>query len=200
MGRYVVSLDSREARKEQLAGGKGANLARLRREGFPVPPGYVITPVALRALLSQPSIALVAQKTDWSEDELQQIRAFLHDWPLPDGLSRRVARAYETLGGSVAVRSSMVGEDSPLASFAGQLDTILNVQGDEALLDAVKRCWASAFDPRVFAYLKERADASSVAPVLASLSVAVVVQRMVDAQAAGVAFSAAEPSITSVFA
>src|SRR5690606_32739699 len=86
--------------------------------------------------------------------------------------------------GAVAVRSSATAEDLPGAAFAGQQDTYLNVTGDDAVVDAVSRCWASLWTERAIAYRRRRGiDPGDVA-------IAVVVQRMVEAEAAGVMFSA----------
>ena len=94
-----------------------------------------------------------------------------------------ITRAYAALSGAVAVRSSATAEDLPEASFAGQQDSFLNVAGADEVLDAVRACWASLFTPRAVAYRESRPD-------LGRLSIAVVVQRFVAAEASGVAFTA----------
>jgi phosphohistidine swiveling domain-containing protein len=100
-----------------------------------------------------------------------------------------IRRAYRRLGGSVAVRSSMVGEDSAHASFAGQLGTSLHIGDEGALLAAIRHCWASVFSTRLLSYWAHRqASAGDLLPE--RLAIAVIVQRMVDARAAGVAFTA----------
>jgi phosphohistidine swiveling domain-containing protein len=188
MDRYVLSLDTRSALQETRAGGKGANLARLRRAGFRVPPGFVITSAAFHRLLEHYGLEGHARRRKWSTEDLEQSREGLMDLPMPHALSRSITKAYQKLGGRVAVRSSMVGEDTAVASFAGQLDTILDVQGHTELLEAVKRCWASVFTRRLIKYMNEREPLSGGLPE--SFAVAVVVQRMIEARAAGVAFSA----------
>ncbi len=153
-------------------------------------------------------------------DLLQAARQALLAWEMPAPLHRAVLCAYHRLGGGpVAVRSSMVGEDGCGGSFAGQLDTVLDVSGEDALLDAVRRVLASAFGDRLWAYLKKGAhtvsaqanldphapsalnalpapraphppDAHSAThPGTSPPSLAVVVQRMVRAEVSGVAFS-----------
>jgi phosphohistidine swiveling domain-containing protein len=189
MSRYIVSLDSRSAQQEALAGGKGASLARLRRLGFQVPQGFVVTSAAFQAFLADFGIQVLTQRMDWAEKDLERICELLLACRLPDRVARPIARAYHKLGGRVAVRSSMLGEDTDIISFAGQLDTVLNVSGAEECLRAVRRCWASIFNWRLFNYLVER-EASSPDAIIESFSMAVVVQQMVDAKAAGVAFSA----------
>jgi phosphohistidine swiveling domain-containing protein len=188
MSRYIVDLDSRAALQETRAGGKGANIARLRRQGFRVPPGFVIVPTAFQNFLADFDIETLTQRRDWGERDLERIQEMLMVCRIPDRLTRPIDRAYHRLGGPVAVRSSMVGEDADLASFAGQLDTVLNVAGTGEILQAVRQCWVSVFNPRLLDYLAGR-EADSSSKLLEDFAIAVVVQRMVDAEAAGVAFS-----------
>jgi len=189
MSRYIVSLDDKSAQCEGRAGGKGANLAWLRRNSFNVPPGFVITSMAFQDFLNNFGIEMLAQRRDWTQGDLERIRELLQACRIPDQLAHSVVRAHRKLGGRAAVRSSMIGEDMHTTSFAGQLDTTLNVEGKDELFKAVKRCWASMFNWRLFSYLMEHETASSET-ILGCFSIAVVVQRMVDAKAAGVAFSA----------
>lgn len=189
MARYIVGLDSHRALDPRLAGGKGAGLAQLRRYHFNVPPGFIITPDAFRDFLTGFGVEEIAQKNRWSPGALRLIANFLQEQPLPGPLAAPLSHAYRRLGGPVAVRSSMVGEDTATASFAGQLETTLQVTDEAALLAAVKRCWASLFNERLLAYLLQR-EQVTLNTVLDSFAIAVVVQRMVPAQAAGVAFSA----------
>jgi phosphohistidine swiveling domain-containing protein len=189
MGRYVLSLNTRSALQETRAGGKGASLARLRRAGFQVPPGFVITAPAFEVFLAYHNLDSLQQGKTWSQGDSEQNQALLLSLPIPPRLSNPILRAYRKLGGPVAVRSSMIGEDSAVASCAGQLDTVLNVDSEPQVLEAVKRCWASLFNWRLLAYLDERLPQSS-GPMAEELAIAVVLQRMVEAKAAGVAFSA----------
>jgi phosphohistidine swiveling domain-containing protein len=189
MKHFVVSLDSRAALRESCAGGKGASLARLRRQGFAVPRGFAITSTAFQEFLADFGIEVLTQRREWIESDLEHIRELITSCRIPDHLVVPIARAYRKLGGPVAVRSSMVGEDAYIASFAGQLDSALNVKGEKELLRAVKKCWASVFNWCLYRYLTKR-EAASPSTLLECFSVAVVVQHMVDAQAAGVAFSA----------
>ncbi len=195
MAALVLSLSSRRACDPSIAGGKGAGLARLLRAGFPVPPGFVITTAAFReplALATKPAqsrplldaTGAMIGEGKGSPIDLDRARRLCLEWPFPDRLRRAIVRARSRLGpGPVAVRSSLVGEDSGAASFAGQLDTVLGVEGDDALLEAVRRVLASAFGDRLWSYMGQIAS-------LPSLSLAVVVQPMVRAVVSGVAFSA----------
>jgi len=179
LGNPVVVLSSRRAADVSLTGGKGASLARLIRHGFPVPPGFVITTVALRDPLE-------AARRLVDGRGLEAARRHCLEWNMPGPLGRAVLRAArEIVPGPAAVRSSLVCEDSTSLSCAGLLDTVLNVEGEPALLDAVRRTLASAFGDRLWAYL---ARGGTDAP-RASVCLAVVVQRMVEATASGVAFS-----------
>jgi phosphohistidine swiveling domain-containing protein len=189
MKRRIVRLDSRLALQEMYAGGKGASLAWLRRQGFSVPQGFIITSTAFREFLADFGIEVLAQRIDWIESDLERICELLVSCRIPDRLMSPIMKAYHKLGGPVAVRSSMVGEDTDAASFAGQLDSVLNVRGEKELTRTVKKCWASVFNGCLFSYLTKH-EATSPEALLECFSIAVVVQRMVDAKAAGVAFSA----------
>jgi rifampicin phosphotransferase len=173
-----IVLDLGELRAGDLpkVGGKAANLGELIAAGLPVPGGFCVTTDAY---------AEVATGVD-TDAPPERVRDALRAAPVPDGVAAAVRAAYRGLGDDVpvAVRSSATAEDLPTASFAGQQDTYLNVVGAEAVLDAVRRCWASLWTDRAVAYRRE----AGVAP--AGVRLAVVVQRMVDAQVAGVLFTA----------
>ncbi|QJW97383.1 PEP/pyruvate-binding domain-containing protein [Frigoriglobus tundricola] len=142
-----------------LVGGKGLGLGKTATAGLPVPAGFVLTTQAYRRAVER------------------GIRA-------DAGLGRAITGAYESLGaGPVAVRSSATAEDAADTSFAGQQETILGVRGAEALIDAIERCWRSLFTDRAVAYReKQNVDA-------AGLAMAVVVQKLVPAESAGVLFT-----------
>ena len=172
----VRSLDELTAADLSEAGGKGANLGELRRAGFPVPDGFVITTAAY---------ALAAEAAGVTGETPATARVRLAASPVPAGIADAVREAYRALGAStVAVRSSATAEDLPDASFAGQQDTILGVAGDDAVLDAVRKCWASLWNDRAIAY-RQTHDVPT-----RGLRLAVVVQRMIDAESAGVLFTA----------
>lgn len=189
MNPYVKPLKDKTLLSTSVAGGKGASLAQLQRRGFNVPPGFVITAQAFQDFLAAFGIEVLTRREDWNKNDVERIRELLTACHIPEQLSTPIIQAYRKLGGPVAVRSSMVGEDAYTASFAGQLDTVLNVEEEQELLHAVKTCWASVFNWRLLNYLSER-EAISLDRLLESFAIAVVVQQMVEAQAAGVAFSA----------
>ena len=154
MPRATLGLDARAARRVRTAGGKGARLARLRRAGFRVPDGFVVTTDALRPTLATARTLLLESDPQLDRAAVGELQARLLALPLPPRLRRAVGRAYRRLGGPVAVRSSLVGEDAPQASFAGQLDTILDVDGEEEVLSALRRCCASLFNDRLVRYVR----------------------------------------------
>lgn len=169
-----------------LAGGKGANLGELLRAGFPVPPGFVVTTAAYDEVVSRNGRGeIIARALRAERDPGAVIRNALGTAPIPTDVAQEILAAYERLGeGPVAVRSSATAEDLPDAAFAGQQDTFLNVVGTDAVLRAVRRCWASLWTDRAIAYRARQ----SLDPTAVKL--AVVVQRMVPAEVAGVMFTA----------
>jgi pyruvate,water dikinase len=163
-----------------VAGGKGANLAELVRAGFAVPDGFVVTTAAYDHFVAHNGLAPPA-----GAEAAGALQSAFEAGKIPPEVARAVRLAYEQLGGGpVAVRSSATAEDLPEAAFAGQQDTFLNVAGAEAVLAAVRGCWASLWSERAIAYrARQGVDEQAV-------KLAVVVQRMVFAEAAGVLFTA----------
>ena len=194
----VIGLDDARA-ETAVVGGKGASLARLARAGFRVPPGFQVTTSAYldfidRGGLRESVLAAVSGPSGSGEGgsgeggfdaAAARIRELFAGQPLPDPTAAAIASAYAALGDDVpvAVRSSATVEDLPGMSAAGQHDTYLNVRGGATVLDAVQRCWASLWSARAIDY---RAHAG-VGP--GDVSIAVVVQQLVPAEAAGVMFS-----------
>ena len=200
-GGLVLDLAQLNAGMLALVGGKAANLGELLSAGLPVPGGFCLTTAAYRQATGAPDDvlpALAAVHAALGDEAAARgaspdvaglagtARAAILAAPIPAGVALAVEQAYTALGTDVpvAVRSSATAEDLPFASFAGQQDTYLNVVGAAAVLDAVRRCWASLWTDRATAY---RATLG-IDP--AAVSLAVVVQRMVDAEAAGVMFTA----------
>lgn len=185
----ILPLTSLGAADIPLAGGKGANLGELIRAGFPVPEGFVVTTAAYSMMADRAALGLLVEQgleTRTSSDGLAaRLRETVQAAGLPQDVRDAIARAYDTLGGGpVAVRSSATAEDLAGAAFAGQQDTFLNVIGHDAVLDAVLDCWASLWTDRAVAY-REHAGTGH-----RGVSIAVVVQRLVPAETAGVLFSA----------
>ena len=196
MGRYVSALHEIDRRQVALAGGKAAHLGELSRiEGVRVPAGFCVTTDAFRRIVANaPSMdeRLERLARVRPEDREQigalsaEIRCIIEEIAVPDELAAAIARELGRLGerDAYAVRSSATAEDLPTASFAGQQDTYLNVVGPEAILRHVSRCWASLFTERAVTYRQRNGvDHRTV-------GMAVVVQRMVFPQAAGILFTA----------
>ncbi|HWJ53337.1 MAG TPA: PEP/pyruvate-binding domain-containing protein, partial [Propionibacteriaceae bacterium] len=178
----VIAISTARHDDLDLAGGKGANLGELVAAGFPVPDGFVVSTAAYDSAVEQGGLrSLITERTG---DDGAAIRAAFERSTVPDAVAAAITEAYADLGGGpVAVRSSATAEDLAGAAFAGQQDSYLNVIGTAAVVDAVRRCWASLWSDRAIAYRRhQRIDDDP--------RMAVVVQRMVDAEAAGVMFTA----------
>ena len=177
-----------------LAGGKGANLARLTQAGLPVPDGFILTTQAYRDFvvanqLEERILAALPAEASLDPDALeassQQIRALFAAGQMPTPLEADLHFAYAALGMlPVAVRSSATAEDTLELSFAGQQDTYLNIIDDTALRNAVVNCWSSLWTARAIGYRTHNGVPH------AGLSLAVVVQRMVPSDVSGVLFTA----------
>jgi rifampicin phosphotransferase len=191
----VVALDAPAATREQV-GGKGASLARLAAAGLPVPPGFHVTTAAYRRFVAEHGLqaqilaAVSAVRVDQPatlDAASQHIAGLFAQHLIPDAIVAPIRQAYADLGRldlPVAVRSSATAEDLPELSFAGQQETYLNMYGSAMVLEAVKRCWASLWTARAIGYRTRH----GVAPE--DVSLAVVVQELVPAEAAGILFTA----------
>lgn len=182
----VLPLDELAGSDLAVAGGKGANLGELIRVGLPVPPGFVVTTASYDRFVAHNHLGeIIARALREEPISGATIRGAFEGAPIPPEVERDVVAAYAQLvRGPVAVRSSATAEDLPGAAFAGQQDTYLNIVGTEALLDAVRRCWASLWTDRAIAY-RERQEIDQQ-----TVKLAVVVQHMIPAEAAGVMFTA----------
>ena len=160
------------------AGGKGSSLARMAALGLPVPPGFVVPASALADAL--PDRGAELRRLAEAQDA-EGAQALIKTVELDPALRESVVRAYAALGPDdvpVAVRSSACAEDSEAASFAGQQETFLHVRGDDQVRARICDCWASFFSERALFYRGEKGS-------LSDLGMAVVVQRMVQADVAG---------------
>ncbi|MER7167423.1 rifamycin-inactivating phosphotransferase [Micromonospora sp. NPDC000207] len=195
-GPYVLGLDEVDRTQAVVVGGKGASLGELSRvDGVRVPAGFCVTTAAFRRTVARtPQVGDLIDRLfhlDPADGEAvralsARLRAAVAGAFVPDDVVAAIIDAHARLGadGAYAVRSSATAEDSPTASFAGQHDTHLDVVGPDAILGAVRRCWVSLFTDRAVAYRRRNGiDHRSV-------QMAVVVQRMVPADAAGVLFTA----------
>lgn len=183
----VLWLSEPACQDVSVAGGKGASLARMIEEGLPVPTGFVIPAPVLGRSVDVERLAGLAAARD--HEGLKQF------WPGVEPPREEISAAYETLAGGrttatykrvgaskVAVRSSACAEDSEEASYAGQQETYLGVEGADEVCRRVVDCWASFFSERALFYRQEKGS-------IEDLSMAVVVQKMVDPDKSGVMFT-----------
>ncbi|MDP3179475.1 MAG: PEP/pyruvate-binding domain-containing protein, partial [Spirochaetaceae bacterium] len=170
--RYIVPLAGAEERSLEELGGKALGLGRLIAAGFSVPPGFcvaasaykeaaeVLAPAiraALREALGEAlGTARIATGTEGLDAASERIRALILAAPFPAGPELEIRAAYRALrdgsGAAVAVRSSATAEDLPDLSFAGQQDSYLGVEGEDEVVEAIRRCWASLWTARAIGY------------------------------------------------
>jgi phosphoenolpyruvate synthase/pyruvate phosphate dikinase len=186
---YVVALADCEPSVEARVGGKAAGLGRLCAQQMPVPDGFAVTTDAYRdhvethSLLERVSELIAgASGPDGLARASKEIERVFLRTPLADELRDAVCAAYRRLGDDapVAVRSSATAEDTIDASFAGQQETYLWIRGGEAVLEHLRRCWASLFTPQAISYRADHQIAED------DLAMGVVVQHMVPASVSGV--------------
>ena len=195
MKSYTLPLSDPGADLETV-GGKGMSLAKLAKAGLPVPGGFHVTTEAYREFVTandlQTGINAALHLVDVTrlstlETASVTISKLFAQAKIPGGLANAIVNAYATLPGSnpaVAVRSSATAEDLPDASFAGQQDTYLNITGADQVLEATKKCWASLWTARAIGYRARQGIGAD------GVALAVVVQMLVNAEAAGIMFTA----------
>jgi pyruvate,water dikinase len=202
--KLILWFDSIELSDLAQVGGKNASLGEMRKEliskGVSIPDGFAITAFAYRHLLTTAGISeeITRLLSDLNTHDIknlsergQKIRSLIYNAEFPDDLHKEIIEAYKKLcseygaNTDVAVRSSATAEDLPNASFAGQQETFLNIQGEEVLIEACKKCFASLFTDRAISYRVDKGfDHMSVA-------LSIGVQKMVrsDLASSGVIFS-----------
>jgi len=181
-----------------LVGGKGANLGELLRNEIPVPNGFVVDSRTFMDFIERTEIknkiieileGLDVEDTEKLQEASRKIRELIESTPIPDDIIEEIKKAYKQLCEEegeevfVAVRSSATAEDLPEASFAGQQETFLNVRGEEDVVDKVRKCWSSLYTPRAIYYRIRQGFRHE------DVSIAVVVQRMVNSDKSGVMFT-----------
>jgi pyruvate,water dikinase len=195
----VAWFDELHATDTATAGGKGANLGELAGAGLPVPDGFVVTAAGYERAIDQGGVrdelrALFAEACRLVDDpaalaeSAERLRALVRKAAVPPAVADAVLAAYHRLGTDVpvAVRSSATAEDTAGTSFAGMHETFANVVGDAAVLERLVDCWTSLYGERVITYRASQGLTEEPA-------IAVVVQRMVASERAGVLFCA-DPS------
>ena len=192
---YTLPFNTTRATLETV-GGKGLSLSRMTAGGFPVPAGFHVTTSAYRHFVATNSLQtkiLELAKPEVVEGNLSYeaatsaIQSLFAEPQVPDEIIAEIHQAYDRMDVSepaVAVRSSANAEDLPDMSFAGQQDTYLNIRGEAALIDAVRRCWASLWTARALNYRYQMGIGHG------QVAMAVVVQRMAPADVSGILFTA----------
>lgn len=189
---YIRGFDALNKNDVAIAGGKGASLGEMTQASIPVPPGFVVTAQAFDEFLKITDLNVeldsILDGVDHNvihtiEEASQKIQALITNADMPVHISQEITKQFKKLGAKfVAVRSSATSEDSADAAWAGQLDSYLNVIEDK-VLESVQKCWASLFTPRAIFYRFEKGLHGK------PISVAVVVQKMVESEVSGIAFS-----------
>ncbi len=190
--KFIKDLENINKKDISIAGGKGASLGEMVKAGFPVPPGFVILASAFDKFLEKTDLNLEIKaqlrkvdpkRINTIDDASQILRSLIGRYEIPEDLKIEILKAFDKLKTKyVAVRSSATAEDSKVASWAGELESYLGVTKKE-LLDKVKKCWSSLFTPRAIFYrIEKKLDGKEI-------SVAVVVQKMVQSDVAGVVFT-----------
>jgi len=196
MSSFVLCFQDIDKTKLKVVGGKGSNLGELTKiQGILVPDGFCISTEAFKRIIGETSsinelldqLSLLKVEDRHKISELScEIRSFIEEIAIPQGINEEIARLLSRLGekNAYAVRSSATAEDLPTASFAGQQDTYLNIIGKEAILKHISKCWASLFTERAVIYrLQNGFDHRQV-------HLSVVIQKMVFPQVAGILFTA----------
>ena len=175
-----------------IAGGKGASLGEMINAKIPVPPGFVILAGVFDRFLEETNLTqeIEAQLKKVNYDDINSvdrvsnvIRDLIHDTKMPKDLKKEILFEFKKMKCKfVAVRSSATAEDSSIASWAGELESYLNTT-EKTLLENVKKCWSSLFTPRAIFYRKEKNLRN------AHVSVAVVIQEMVESEISGITFT-----------
>ena len=196
---YILNFEEVDSGSLPLVGGKNSSLGEMIRAGLRVPPGFAITTDSYLAFITEAGIKekIIDIVSDLDPDDVESIdqasdgiQSLMLRSPMPEQIGAAIKEAYAELcricsmeRTPVAVRSSATAEDLPTASFAGQQETYLWIQGAVQVIDKVQRCWASLFTPRAISYrIKNNFPHDKVL-------ISVGVQKMVNAKAAGVMFT-----------
>jgi pyruvate,water dikinase len=192
----VVWLSDVDKNDIPVVGGKAANLGELMRIEIPVPDGFVVDARTFRDFINKANLKekiypklrnLNVENTEELNRVSEEIRKMIEEAKIPAEIEMEIRKAYRELGNGkevfVAIRSSATAEDMPDASFAGQQDTYLNIKGEDLVVEKVKACWGSLFTPRAIYYRVQKGYRHE------GVSIAVVVQKMVNSEKSGVMFT-----------
>jgi phosphoenolpyruvate synthase/pyruvate phosphate dikinase len=192
---FVMHFNEIDRSSLRYVGGKGANLGEMTKAGFPIPTGFCITTTAYHMFIETSEemehfLHLLDQVHPEEIGKIQtlgkRIREHLQSLAMPGTIKKSILESWRKMGSddAYAVRSSATAEDLPTASFAGQQETYLNVRGEEQLLEAIQKCWASLFTDRAISYRAKNGFGHR------SVSLSVVVQQMVFPEVSGIMFTA----------
>ncbi|MDW7989790.1 MAG: pyruvate, water dikinase [Archaeoglobaceae archaeon] len=192
----VVWLSDVDKNDISVVGGKAASLGELIRIEIPVPDGFVVDARTFKDFINRANLKekiypkllkLEVENTEELNRTSEEIRKLIQDTKMPEDIDLEIKKAYKELGDGkdvfVAIRSSATAEDLPGASFAGQQDTYLNIKGENEVVQKVKACWSSLFTPRAIYYRVKKGFRHE------DVSIAVVVQKMVNSEKSGVMFT-----------
>lgn len=190
---YIKNFPIISKQDTAIAGGKGSSLGEMTQAGIPVPSGFVLITTAFKQFLVQTDLGIEIEsalheiKHDdiYSVEEVsKKICDLIHDIPFPEAFKQEILTEFDNLNSPfVAVRSSATVEDSAIASWAGELESYLNITR-ATLLESIKKCWSSLFTPRAIFYRFNKNLQDS------KISVAVVVQAMIQSEISGICFTA----------
>ena len=189
---YTKTFENISSSDTPIAGGKGASLGEMTQAGMPVPGGFVVLTNAFDSFIDctdlRQEIRSILNSVDRDkmhtvEHASETIQSLIMRAKMPEDIKKEVLSEFEKLGPEfVAVRSSATAEDSSSAAWAGQLDSFLNTT-DKTIIENTQKCWASLFTSRAIFYRFEQGLKDS------NVSVAVVVQKMINSETSGIAFS-----------
>jgi pyruvate,water dikinase len=196
---YILDFEKLDKSSLPSVGGKNASLGEMIKADIRVPPGFAVTTDSYLLFITDAEIKtrIIERVSDLNPDDVSalnkasaDVQELIKKTPMPDAISRAIKDGYSRLCEKcavesipVAVRSSATAEDLPSASFAGQQDTYLWIQGDDQVISKVQNCWASLYTPRAIAYrIKNDFPHDKVL-------ISVGVQKMVNSKAAGVMFT-----------
>lgn len=192
MSQYIKTFFSLDKGSIREAGGKGASLGEMTKVKIPVPPGFAVLASAYKRFLEETDLSVeieaVMHKVNHKnlktvERASKKIRDLIHDVKFPKSIGYEIKKEFSKLNSKyVAVRSSATAEDSSVASWAGELESYLNVT-EKNLLESVKNCWSSLFTPRAIFYRYEKNLHKQ------KVFVAVVIQKMIQSEISGICFT-----------
>ena len=187
MAKYIIPFNDIRKTDVLSAGGKGANLGEMASNGMPVPDGGVLCAEAYDLFIERNGIDVnsVLKSSSTEKEASEKLKSLILSAEIPNEIKSEVIGFYGSLGENalVAVRSSATAEDLEDASFAGQHETYLNVRTEKTLLEKIKECYASLWGVRAIHYRNESGYGNG------KVSLAVVIQRMIESESAGVIFT-----------